>query len=64
MLVYLCMESKQRRIIQEKAKGTYQRNQSIRLLFDQYGNQAEVARQFNISRQRVQQLIKKAKSER
>lgn len=51
------MNSTQRSTIQEKAKGTYQRNQSIRLLYAEYGNMAELGRQFKLSRQAIRKII-------
>jgi len=45
-------------ILHQKAKGTYKRNEYIRKLFSQDGeNYAEIGRQFHITRQAIRKIV-------
>ena len=51
------MNTQQRSLIQQQARGTEQRNQSIKLLYAQCGNMAELGRQFRMSRQAIRKIV-------
>lgn len=54
------MDSKEASILQEKARGTYKRNEEIRRLASEGRNFAEIARRFSLSRQAVRAIVKKS----
>jgi len=49
-----------RSIIQQKAKGKYDRNEQIRLLAKNGSNYAEIGRLFNLTRQAVRKIVGEA----
>ena len=51
------MDRKQSSVIQQKARGTFKRNQYIRWLHKQGENMAEIGRQVNLSRQVVRKIV-------
>lgn len=57
------MNQKQRSILQQKAKGTYKRNEYIRWLYKKggEGNMAEIGRAYGITRQAVRKIINETK---
>jgi Mor family transcriptional regulator len=57
------VDTKSLSIIQQKARGTYQRNQQIRQLVSNGENMAQVGRWFKLSRQAVRQIVAQAGEE-
>jgi len=51
------MNTKHRSIIQQQARGTYQRNQQIRKLFNNGANMAEIGRWFKLTRQAIRRIV-------
>ncbi len=51
------MNTAQRSIIQEKARGTYNRNEYIRFCYTKNDNMSEIARQFHMSRQAIRKIV-------
>ena len=51
------MDTKRLSITHQKAKGTYQRNQQIRKLFQEGESMAQVGRWFKLSRQAVRKIV-------
>ena len=51
------MEATRLSITHQKAKGTYQRNQQIRKLFQDGESMAQIGRWFHLSRQAVRYIV-------
>ena len=54
------MDTKRRSITQQKARGTYQRNQQIRTLFTSGENMAQIGRWFKLPRQVIRKIVSEA----
>lgn len=56
------MDKKQRSLVQQKAKKTYQRNRYIRWLYSQgEENMAQIGRQYGLTRQAIRKIISEEK---
>ena len=53
------MNSKEASILQQKARGTYKRNEEIRQLAKDGWNFAQIARRYSMSRQAVRAIVQK-----
>ena len=53
------MNSKEASILQQKARGTYKRNEEIRKLASEGQNFAQIARRYSLTRQAVRAIVQK-----
>ena len=54
------MNSKEASVLQEKARGTFKRNEEIRKLANEGNNFAQIARRFSLSRQAIRAIVHKS----
>ena len=57
MRIVVIMDKIKNSILQQKAHGTWDRNQYIRYLYKTVGNMAEVGRQFHLTRQAIRKIV-------